>query len=65
MKVKENNIGTIFGGFGLNLLRTTARAVELKEAASGDQFIPIAVPEQTIVKAQVRFVNQCDGSQVG
>jgi Flp pilus assembly protein TadG len=66
VKVKENNIGTIFGGFGLNLLRTTARArVELKEAASGDQFIPIAVPEQTIVKAQVRFINECDGSQVG
>ena len=66
VKVKENNIGTIFGGFGLNLLRTTARArVELKEAASGDQFIPIAVPEQTIVKAQVRFINECDGSQIG
>jgi Flp pilus assembly protein TadG len=66
VKVKERNVGTIFGGFGLNLLQTTARArVELKEAASGVEFIPIAVPEQTVVKAQVRFINECNGSQIG
>ena len=66
VKVKERNLGSLFGGFGLNLFQNGARArVELKEASSGDDFIPIAVPEQTIVKAQVRFINECNGSQVG
>ena len=63
VKVKEVDQPTLFGAFGLNLLRNRAQArVELKELVAGDDFIPIAVPEQLIQQAQVRYIPYCNGT---
>ncbi len=61
VKVRERDQPTLFGLFGLDLIRNTAQArVELKTADAGSQFIPIAVPEQDIRQAQIRYYNHCD-----
>ena len=60
VKVKERNLGSFFGSLGIPLSRNIARArVEIRPAVSDNGFIPLAVPEQKIVKAQVRYYNHC------
>jgi Flp pilus assembly protein TadG len=61
VKVKEVNQRSLFGAFGLTLFRNRAQArVELKTATAGDKFIPIAVPEQLVRQAQLRYIDYCD-----
>ena len=44
------------GMFGVNLFRNEAHArVELSTAASGNGFIPLAVPDNIIKQAQIRY----------
>ena len=63
VKVKEKDTKSFAGAFGVDLLQNRARArVELLESSQGDQFVPLAVPEEEVVKARVRFINDCDGS---
>jgi len=63
--VQESNIGTLGRTFGMNLPSITARArVELNEADETDGFVPLAFPEQSIAKARIRFVNDCNGAEL-
>ena len=51
--VRERDQLSLFGMFGLDLLRSRAHArVELQPALAGKGFIPVAVPEQDIVQAR-------------
>ncbi len=60
VKVKETNIPTFFGTFGIKLPAVTARArLEVAPATSDNQFIPLGVPDPVIAKAQVRLFNAC------
>ena len=60
MRVKEKNLGSIFGGFGLPLSRAGARArVEIRPAVSGHRFLPLAVEVPVIKKVQVRYFDEC------
>ena len=59
--VRERNQRTLFGMFGVDLLRNRAHArVELQPALAGKGFIPIAVPEQDIVQAELRYYRMCN-----
>jgi putative Flp pilus-assembly TadE/G-like protein len=63
VKVRENDTKSFAGAFGVNLLQNRARArVELLESSQGDQFVPLAVPEEEVAKARIRFINDCSGS---
>jgi len=63
VKVKETDTKSFAGKFGVNLTQNRARArVQLLESSQGDQFVPLAVPEEEVVKARIRFINDCDGS---
>jgi hypothetical protein len=58
--VRERDQNTLFGMFGVNLFRNEAHArVELLSAASGNGFLPIALPDQNIVQAQLRYYREC------
>ena len=60
VKVKERDLASFFGSLGIPLSRNIARArVEIHPAISDSGFIPLAVPEQQIMKAQVRYYNHC------
>lgn len=60
VKVKERDLQSLFGSFGLPLPKNTARArVEIRPAISDNQFVPLAVPETEILKAQVRYYDEC------
>ena len=60
VKVKEANIPTFFGTFGIPVPAITARArVEVRPAESDNLFIPVGIPDPVIIKAQARFFNGC------
>ena len=54
--VRERDQRSLFGMFGLDLLRNRAHArVELQPALAGKGFLPVAIPEQDIRQAQIRY----------
>jgi len=58
--VRERDQRTFMGMFGLNLLKNDAHArVELEPAAAGKGFIPVALPEQDIRQAELRYYRMC------
>lgn len=58
--VREHDQRTFMGMFGANLLKNDAHArVELEPAAAGKGFIPVALPEQDIQQAQLRYYEIC------
>ena len=60
VKVKENDLPSLFGGIGLPLSRNGARArVEIRPALSGHRFLPLAVEVDVIKKVQVRYYDEC------
>ena len=60
VKATERDLGSLFASFGLPLARNGARArLEIHPAVSDNGFIPLAVPETEIVKAQVRYYDHC------
>ena len=60
VRVKENNLPSLFGAIGLPLSRNVARArVEIRPALSGNKFLPLAVPNNVIEKVQVRYFDEC------
>ena len=62
VRVKERDLPSLAGGFGLPLSRNRARArVEVRPAVSGTRFLPLAVPNNIITKVQVRYYNDCTG----
>ncbi|HET7515438.1 MAG TPA: pilus assembly protein TadG-related protein, partial [Gaiella sp.] len=66
VKVKESDTASLFGGFGLNLLRNGARArVELRPAKGITGFVPLGVPDDRIAKARAFFTNDCTGERLG
>jgi hypothetical protein len=63
VRTREDNISRLMASLGLPLSHVGARArIEIHPQISGNKFIPLAVPEQLIVKAQVRYINQCPSS---
>src|SRR5581483_6299782 len=63
VKVRETDIPTFFGTFGVPVPAINARArVELHPALSDNGFIPIGVPDPQFDKVQARIINQCDGT---
>jgi Flp pilus assembly protein TadG len=65
VQVKERDLPSLFGGFGRLLSRNVARArVDIRPALSGHRFLPLAVPNNIITKVQVRYYNECDGSEI-
>lgn len=60
VRVREHDQRSLFGVFGVDLLRQVAEArVELKTIASGNGFLPIALPDQIIEQAQLRYYREC------
>ena len=60
MGVREVNQRSLFGMFGLDLLRNRAHArIELQPAVAAKGFIPVAVPEQDILQAELRYYREC------
>ena len=58
--VRERDQRSLFGMFGVDLFRNEAHArVELKTVAAGKGFLPIALPDQVIKQAQVRYYREC------
>ena len=58
--VRERNQRSLFGMFGVDLLNNRAHArVELQPALAGKGFIPVAVPDQDIRQAQMRYYREC------
>ncbi len=65
VKVKERDLGSLFGGFGLPLSRNGARArVEIRPALSGNRFLPLAIPNNVITRVQVRYYNGCTNAEI-
>ncbi len=63
VRVKENDLPSLFGTVGLPLKRNVARArVEIRPALSGTRFLPLAVPNNVITKVQIRYYNECTGT---
>ncbi len=63
VKVKEVDVPSLFGPFGLPLSRVGAQArVAIRPAVSDDTFVPLSVPDSRIVKAQARIFNKCTGA---
>jgi hypothetical protein len=66
VKVTEQEVDSLFGSLGLPLGNTSETArIELLQAASETDFVPLAVEDQRIVKAQARFFNGCTGNSLG
>ncbi len=62
VKVKETNIPTLFGTFGINVPAITARArLQVAPATSDNQFVPLGVPDSLVDHAEARFYNACPG----
>ncbi len=60
VRVKENDLPSLFGSVGIPLRRNVARArIEIRPALSGNRFLPLAVPNNVISKVQVRYYNEC------
>ena len=60
VKVKERDLPSLFGGFGLPLARNIARArVDVRPALSGHRFLPLAIPNNVITKVQIRYYDEC------
>ena len=60
VKVKERDLGSFFGRLGIPLSRNVARArVQIHPAISFNGFLPLAVPDSQIEKAQIRYYNEC------
>jgi hypothetical protein len=60
VRAVERDLPSLFGSFGLPLSRNSARArIEIHPAVSDNGFIPLALPETEIAKAQVRYYNEC------
>ena len=60
VKVKERDLPSLFGGFGLSLFRNIARArIDIRPAISGHKFLPLAIPNNVITKVQVRYYDNC------
>jgi hypothetical protein len=60
VKVKERDLPSLFGSLGLPLSRNVALArVEVHPELSESGFVPLAVPERQIMKAQLRYYNYC------
>ncbi len=60
VRVKENDLPSILGSIGLPLSRNVARArIEVRPALSGHRFLPLAVPDNVIMKVQVRYYDEC------
>ena len=58
--VRERDQRSIFGMFGVDLLNNRAHArIELQPALAGKGFIPVAVPEQDIRQAELRYYREC------
>ena len=61
--VRERDQPSLFGVFGLDLLRNEAYArVQLLTAAAGKGFLPIALADQNIQQAQIRYYRHCGPS---
>ena len=61
VKVKERDLPSLFGLFGLPLSRNTARArVEIRPATAASNFLPVGVPDTMVVKAQLRYFDECN-----
>lgn len=60
VRVKENDLPSLFGTIGLPLSRNVARArIEIHPALSGNKFLPLAIPNNVITKVQVRYYDEC------
>jgi Flp pilus assembly protein TadG len=60
VRVKENDLPSLFGAIGVPLSRNVARArVEIRPALSGNKFLPLAIPNNVIDKVQVRYYDEC------
>jgi hypothetical protein len=58
--VRERDQRSLFGMFGIDLFRNEAHArVELKTAAAGRGFLPIALPDQDIRQVEIRYFWSC------
>lgn len=58
--VRERDQVSLFGMFGVDLFRNEAYArVELQTAAAGKGFLPVALPDQDIQQAQLRYYREC------
>jgi Putative Flp pilus-assembly TadE/G-like len=65
VRVKERDLPSLFGGFGLPLPRNGARArVDIRPAISGHRFLPLAIPDNIVTKVQVRYFDQCTGTEL-
>ena len=65
VKVKERDLSSLFGGIGLPLPRNIARArIDVRPALSGQQFMPLAIPNNVITKVQVRYYDECRGQLI-
>jgi hypothetical protein len=57
---RERDQPSLFGMFGVNLFRNEGHArVALFSAEAGKGFLPIALPDQNIVQAQLRYYREC------
>ena len=66
VKVKERDLASFFGSLGIPLTRNIARArVAVHPAISDNGFVPLAIPDYRINKAQARFINGCTGLEIG
>jgi hypothetical protein len=66
VKVKYENTNSLFGMFGVDLIRNIARArVEIRPAESLSGFVPLGVPDNRIAKAVAVVRNGCTGAQLG
>ncbi len=60
VRVKENDLPSLFGAIGLPLDRNVARArIEIRPALSQKGFLPLAVPNTIVTKVQVRYFDEC------
>ena len=60
VKVKERDLPSLFGGFGLPLSRNMARArVDIRPQVAGNRVLPLAIPNNIISKVQVRYYDEC------
>jgi hypothetical protein len=66
VKVTEQQVESLFASFGLPIGGQSEEArVEILRAGSETGFVPLAVEDQQIVKAQARFFNACTGNSLG
>jgi hypothetical protein len=60
VKVQERDLPSLARSFGLDLMRNRAQArIEIHPAVADNGFIPLAIPETEVAKAQLRYYNEC------